>query len=292
MKVSIIIPVYNAEDFLHKCLDSVINQTYEKKEIIAVNDGSTDSSLKILHEYSSQIKIINKKNGGTSTALNTGIKAMSGDWFKWLSADDVMKQNCVERLVKKAEQEGEKALNYIFYSNFEYINEKNQVIGNYNEPNLNELDSIERNTMLLDSFYGNGSTCLIHKSIFERCGLFDENIGYQEDYEFWLKCCLLHDIRLYLVPENLVQYRVHNSQLTQKNFVENIKHAQIIRKKTLEKLTPEKQLIYKTALRKIKNQKPLTLKIRRKTRDSLIKILPNNISNRILHIYKNKKTNS
>ncbi len=289
MKVSIIIPVYNAEKFLDECIDSAINQTYENIEIIAVNDGSTDNSKKILDEYSSKIKIINRPNGGTPSALNSGIKIMTGDWFKWLSADDVMNKNCVETIIKKTEELGKDANNCIFYSNFEYIDEKSKVIGQYIEPDLNQLDSLERNVMLLDYFYGNGSTSLIHKSVFEKCGMFDEKIGYQEDYEFWLRCCLLNNMKLHLVPQILVQYRVHSSQLTQKNFTENIKNAKIIRNIIMKKLDPNSKILYNNALKKLKKQKPLKLKIRRKTRDVLIDILPNSISNKILKIYLNQK---
>lgn len=75
-KISIIIPVYNVEKYLSKCLSSVINQTYKNLEIICVNDGSTDSSLKILEEFATndnRIKILNKENGGLSRARNCGL---------------------------------------------------------------------------------------------------------------------------------------------------------------------------------------------------------------------------
>ena len=100
MKVSIIIPVYNAEQFLDECINSTLNQTYDNIEIIAENDGSTDNSKNILEKFNSKIKIIHKINGGTASALNAGIKEMNGEWFKWLSADDVLKRNCIDVLIK------------------------------------------------------------------------------------------------------------------------------------------------------------------------------------------------
>ena len=78
MKVSIVIPVFNAEKYLKECIDSALNQTYKDIEIIAVDDGSTDSSPEILKKYENKITTISKKNGGTASALNAGIKVMSG----------------------------------------------------------------------------------------------------------------------------------------------------------------------------------------------------------------------
>ena len=89
-KVSIVIPVYNTEKYLDDCIESALNQTYKEIEVIAVNDGSTDNSLEVLKKYADRIKIISKPNGGTSSALNVGIAAMAGEWFKILGADDVL----------------------------------------------------------------------------------------------------------------------------------------------------------------------------------------------------------
>ncbi|TWP22554.1 glycosyltransferase [Apibacter muscae] len=90
-KVSVIIPVYNVEIYLTKCLNSIISQTLKEIEIICVNDGSTDNSLSILKKFESEysnIKIINKKNGGLSDARNTGIKNASGEYLAFVDSDD------------------------------------------------------------------------------------------------------------------------------------------------------------------------------------------------------------
>ena len=104
LMVSIVIPVYNAEKYLRECIESALNQSYKDIEIIAIDDGSEDNSLKILESFNHKIKIISKKNGGTATALNKGIKEMTGEWFKWLSADDVLYPNAVEELIKEAKK--------------------------------------------------------------------------------------------------------------------------------------------------------------------------------------------
>ena len=119
MKISIIIPVYNAEKYLEECIRSAIEQSYRDIEVIAVDDGSTDNSLEILEKYSSKIRIIKKKNGGTATALNTGIEAMDGQWFKWLSADDILDNSAVQVLINETKKLGKDAKSCIFYSNYE-----------------------------------------------------------------------------------------------------------------------------------------------------------------------------
>jgi len=98
-KVSIIIPVHNSEKFLEECIESALNQTYQDIEIIAVDDGSTDNSLKILEKYSDKIKIIKLKNCTLQVALNQGLKIAQGEWIKRLDSDDILYPDAVENLV-------------------------------------------------------------------------------------------------------------------------------------------------------------------------------------------------
>ncbi|MGL6057799.1 MAG: glycosyltransferase family 2 protein, partial [Culicoidibacterales bacterium] len=82
--VSVVVPVYNVAQYLPKCLDSIVNQTYKNLEIILVNDGSTDNSLEIIHEYAkkdSRIMVIDQENGGLSDARNTGVKQINGEYI-------------------------------------------------------------------------------------------------------------------------------------------------------------------------------------------------------------------
>ena len=103
--LSVIIPVYNVENYLNECLDSVTNQTLEDMEIICIDDGSTDNSPHILKEYSKKdkrIKIITKENGGQATARNLGIKEAQGEYIAFVDSDDFIEPTMFEKLYTKA----------------------------------------------------------------------------------------------------------------------------------------------------------------------------------------------
>lgn len=102
-KISLIIPVYNSELYLKETLDSVINQTFKDFEVIAINDGSTDSSLKILKEYEGKIKnftIINQENQGVGKTKNIGIKSAKCEYISFLDSDDFISNDYLEELYK------------------------------------------------------------------------------------------------------------------------------------------------------------------------------------------------
>lgn len=107
-KISVIIPVYNAEKYLSQCLESLINQTFKDIEIICINDGSTDASLEILNKYAAQndkIKVINQKNRGISSARNIGIERATGEYISFVDSDDFADERMYENLVKYLPQE-------------------------------------------------------------------------------------------------------------------------------------------------------------------------------------------
>lgn len=106
--VSIVVPVYNVEEYLEKCLNSIVNQTYKNLEIVCIDDGSPDHSINILNKFAekdNRIKIIRQKNKGLSGARNTGIKNSSGKYITFVDSDDWIEKNMIELLLKKAESE-------------------------------------------------------------------------------------------------------------------------------------------------------------------------------------------
>lgn len=107
-KISVIVPVYNSEKFLPRCLESIFDQTTEEKyEVIAVNDGSTDNSLEILKGYAENFKnlrILTRKNGGVSSARNAGIAHAKGEYIAFVDSDDFVERDYLEKLYSAAEQ--------------------------------------------------------------------------------------------------------------------------------------------------------------------------------------------
>lgn len=101
--ISIIVPVYNTEIFLERCLNSIIDQTFTNWQAICINDGSSDSSLKILQHYAQKDKrfvIINQENNGVSAARNVGLKAATGKYIMYLDSDDIIHPKCMEIALK------------------------------------------------------------------------------------------------------------------------------------------------------------------------------------------------
>lgn len=100
--VSVIIPVYNAEDFISMCIQSVINQTYRNIEIILINDGSTDGTLDIIHSFSDpRLILVNQENKGCSASKNEGLRIAKGDFIQYLDADDYLSPDKIENQVDK-----------------------------------------------------------------------------------------------------------------------------------------------------------------------------------------------
>ena len=109
IKVSVIVPVYNQEKRLHRCMDSLVNQTLDSIELIVINDGSTDKSLKVLNEYKEKypkkIKLITRENKGISITRNEGLSIAKGKYVGFVDSDDYVELDMYEKLYNKVEQE-------------------------------------------------------------------------------------------------------------------------------------------------------------------------------------------
>lgn len=141
-KISIIIPCYNVEKYLPKCLDSVVNQTYKNLEIICVNDGSTDNTLDVLNKYKlkdSRIVVVDQENSGASSARNNGLNYVTGDYIMFVDSDDWIDNETCEIVIKKALSDDYDIVIWNYVREFDnnslskQIFEDNQIVFNKND---------------------------------------------------------------------------------------------------------------------------------------------------------------
>jgi len=282
-KVSVIIPVYNSEKFLKFSIESVLNQSYSDIEIITVDDGSTDESLKILRKYENKISIIEQSNHGLTSALNAGIKKMNGKWFKWLSPDDVLEPQAIETLVNHAKKLSD---NTIVYSNWEIIDQENNKLRDFSESNYNELGNFEFNVRLLDGQQINVNTTLIPASLFEKgCLMQDHEDPVVVDYDFFLRAGILFGTSFHLVPESLLKYRIHTNQLSHKDISKTLSYLSELKNQVLSQLDESKKEQYLSALKEYDKKKPLAKKTMELGLKLATNTLPDWLTDRLLVFY-------
>ena len=282
--VSVVIPVYNSEKYLEECLDSILNQTYENIEIIAIDDGSEDSSLDILKKYSNKIRIFPQENQGLASSLNLGVSKIKGNWLKWFSPDDIMYPYTIETLVGEAKKHSD---NTILYSNWNIIDDAGKILREFHESNYNELSVFDYNVRLLDGQQINVNTTLISTHLLEKCTIRELADPVAIDYDFFLHSALLYSTRFHLISKPLVKYRVHTDQLSHKNISKTLDYIQEIRNEILTQLDDSLQNKYTDELLRYQKIKP----VKRKTIELGMKLLtstPSWASDKILTFYLNK----
>jgi glycosyltransferase involved in cell wall biosynthesis len=261
-----------------------LTQSYQNIEIIAVDDGSTDTSSGILERYSDKINIISQKNQGLASALNLGISKMKGSWFKWFSPDDVMYSNTIETLIDEAKNHPD---NTIIYSNWNIIDDTGNILREFHESNYNELSEFDFNVRLLDGQQINVNTTLIPATLFKKYGVRELDDPVAIDYDFFLRSALLHDAKFRLTSKPLVKYRIHSDQLSHKNISKTLNYISEIKDEILMKLDEPLRNKYNHGLEQYKKTKP----VKTKTLEFGMKLLssaPTWASDRLLMLYLNK----
>lgn len=181
--VSIVMPVYNAEEYLVEAVISILNQTYQNIELIAVNDGSKDSSLAILEKIEKndkRLRIITQKNTGIVGALNKGISESNGEYIARMDADDVSFLTRIEKQVAAIKENPSVVL---VAAGFEVIDENSEFM--YREI-IPRTDVDLKRTLLLYNPIAHGSV-LLRKSAIEKIGGYSSDCGPTEDYELWMR---------------------------------------------------------------------------------------------------------
>jgi hypothetical protein len=206
--VSIIIPVYNGANYLQEAIDSALAQTYPRCEVIVVNDGSSDNGATrdIALSYGSRIRYFEKENGGVATALNCGIREMKGEFFSWLSHDDLYFPHKVDRQIEYLRTNS--LYDVVLYSNFEFINDVGTWIGA--SPDMRGITPESFRSHLIKSNPIHGCTALIPAVCFERVGLFQEHLISTQDYDLWFR--MAKHIPFIYQDDILVKSRLHEKQ--------------------------------------------------------------------------------
>lgn len=234
-KVSIIIPVYNGANYLREAIDSAISQTYKNIEIIVVNDGSSDNgeTEKIALSYGDKIRYFKKENGGSSSALNLGIKMMTGDYFSWLSHDDLYEPNKIEKVVEKIDEKSKDrqivicGCKLIDKNGDEIFYPKKAIKGKFDRKQMFEL--LKKGKQI------NGCGITIPKNIIDKVGFFDESLVYKNDIDYWYRLIILGGEFIF-IDEKLVKTRIHGEQVTVKKAYLLKKESKILIKKVFDNL--------------------------------------------------------
>lgn len=206
--ISVIVPVYNGADYVIEAIDSILEQSYTNFEIIVVNDGSTDNGAtrRAIEPYLGRIKYIEQENGGVAAALNTGISNMNGEFFAWLSHDDLFLPDKLKTQVAILSVLPDPVV--ALYSDYSIIDFQKKhlydvVLDAYMLINSSNHMPVLRGCL-------NGCTMLIHRDVFAECGVFDPALRHTQDYEMWERICwkfpMIHQDKI------TVHQRVHDAQ--------------------------------------------------------------------------------
>lgn len=207
IKISVIIPVFNTEKYIEKCIESVINQTLKEIEIIVLNDGSTDDSDKIIRSYKDRrIKYINKKNEGIAITRNKGIKSAKGKYITFVDSDDYIDSTFCEKMYNKAEKENCDIIICDYYN----INDNKKSIiklNSFKNSNLKDNSEIINQVNLGPCNKIYSSRLLKNNKI-----IFPEDIKY-EDVPFVCKC-LVKAENIGKIDEPLSYFNIHEGSQT------------------------------------------------------------------------------
>ncbi|MGB3758606.1 MAG: glycosyltransferase [Rivularia sp. (in: cyanobacteria)] len=222
--ISVIIPVYNAAFTIVKTINSVQNQSFSDWELIIINDGSNDGTLKLINSINdSRLKVFSYKNGGLSVARNRGISHAKGEFIAFLDADDLWTPDKLELQLKALHRNPEAG---VAYSWTYFMEEKGEYC--HTDRQLFFEGNVLAN-LLIDNFIASGSNPLIRKQAIESIGEFDPSVSGAADWDYWLRLAI--SWQFVVVPKPQIFYRLSSSSMSSK--VEFMEECQL---KMIDKL--------------------------------------------------------
>lgn len=208
MKISVIIPTFNRAELLARALISVQKQTLPADEIIVVDDGSDDNTRALIENKFPNVQYLYQSNKGVSAARNFGISQASGEWIAFLDSDDEWLPNKLAR--QRAELDANK--NYkVCHTNEVWIRNGKFV----NAMRKHEKSGGNIYQLCLPLCIISPSSIIIHRSVFNDVGIFDESLPACEDYDLWLRICAKYPV-LFLKEKLITKYGGHDDQLSRR----------------------------------------------------------------------------
>lgn len=217
-KVSILIPMYNAENYVRSTLESAVAQTYKNIEIIVVDDGSTDNGFMIVKEYEIEfenVKVYLQENKGASAARNKAFEMSSGEYIQYLDGDDILDSKKIEMQMTALKDCDEETVVFAKVGNFkddirDTVFRNESINKNHSEPLQYLLDSWSRLESAITVSW------LTPRKLIEKVKGWDENLSKNDDGEFFARI-VYHASELIYVPKSVAYYRVGNSSSLSNN---------------------------------------------------------------------------
>ncbi|WP_285959084.1 glycosyltransferase family 2 protein [Thomasclavelia spiroformis] len=219
-KVSIIVPIYNAEKTIHRCLDSIVNQTHNNLDIVLINDGSTDNSLSILNKYAmndERIRIFTQLNKGVAATRNVGLNKAKGDYILFIDSDDWIQSNMVSKMIATFEKYQDCDIVFCGNDNAESIEEV--LKSSLNQTIIWNKRKQQEEFLLHKRMTGMLWNKMIKTELIEDIN-FDETVGYGEDAQFLWKV-LKKSEKMCVISDILYHHVIDKSSISHQKFSSN-----------------------------------------------------------------------
>jgi glycosyltransferase involved in cell wall biosynthesis len=205
--VSILIPAYNSEEWIAESLQSVVRQTWERKEVIVVDDGSRDRTAEIARSFAAKnVKVVSTENQGLSAAVNNAYRICQGDYIQELDSDDLISPNKIElQLSALRESDTKRIMLSSPWGHFYYRHRRARFVRNSLWNDLSPADWLSRK--MGDNFHMQNATWLVSRELAEAAGPWDESLRYDQDGEYFSRV-LAHSHGVRFVEEGRVYYRL------------------------------------------------------------------------------------
>lgn len=243
--ISIVLPVYNGEKYLHESIQSVMRQTYTNWELIVMDDRSVDNTCKIVNEYrkwDQRIRYyLNEENLKLPRNLNRGFSLAKGDYLTWTSDDNRYKEKALETMLSRIKENQDADL---VYASYEIIDDKGNLLGDILADGKAKEHILGSNVI--------GACFLYTRKAYEMTGAYDKDLLYVEDFDYWQR--MVAKVKSVAISECLYEYRWHENSMTSTKKMSDYGAAMermlLKNKKLYEPLSLEQRRFFTSCLRK------------------------------------------